>query len=66
MWLLAPTAELWTNVLAHRTQILYVYDIALICSWMDLKPGKVVLESGTGSGSLTHSLVRAVANPRTE
>jgi tRNA (adenine57-N1/adenine58-N1)-methyltransferase catalytic subunit len=66
VWLLAPTAELWTNVLAHRTQILYVYDIALICSWMDLKPGKVVLESGTGSGSLTHSLVRAVANPRTE
>lgn len=62
IWCLAPTCELWTNVLAHRTQILYVYDISLICAWLDLKPGKVVLESGTGSASLTHSLVRAVAS----
>ena len=64
VWCLAPTCELWTNVLAHRTQILYAYDISLICAWLDLKPGKVVLESGTGSASLTHSLVRAVANGR--
>ena len=64
VWCLAPTCELWTNVLAHRTQILYVSDISLICAWLDLKPGKVVLESGTGSASLTHSLVRAVANGR--
>jgi len=62
VWCLSPTCELWTNVLAHRTQILYVYDISLVCAWLDLKPGKVVLESGTGSASLTHSLVRAVSN----
>ena len=48
-------------MLTHRTQILYLADIALICTFLELKPGSVVLESGTGSGSLTHALARAVA-----
>eukprot|EP00775_Hariotina_reticulata_P001132 gene1132-1469_t len=61
LFLLAPTAELWTQVLRHRTQILYVADISLVVANLGLCPGKVVLESGTGSGSLTHSLARAVA-----
>ncbi len=61
VFLLAPTPELWTLVLPHRTQILYVADISFVISFLELRPGSVMLESGTGSGSLTHSLARAVA-----
>jgi len=61
VWLLAPTPELWTKVLPHRTQILYAPDISLVTLGLELKPGCVVCESGTGSASLTHALVRAVA-----
>ena len=42
-------------------QILYVADISLICTYLDLAPGCVVAESGTGSASLTHALVRTAA-----
>lgn len=46
MYLLHPTPELWTQVLPHRTQILYVADISFIISYLDLKPGSKVIESG--------------------
>lgn len=59
--LLFPTPELWTLVLSHRTQILYLADISFVISYLEIVPGCVVLESGTGSGSLTTSLARAVA-----
>ncbi len=39
MYVLAPTPELWTLVLRHRTQILYTADIALICAFLELRPG---------------------------
>eukprot|EP00890_Picochlorum_soloecismus_P002391 jgi/Picsp_1/3152/NSC_05992-R1_trna (adenine-n1-)-methyltransferase len=61
VYLLELTPELWTNALDQRTQILYVADIAMIIFKLELKPGCLVLETGTGSGSLTTSLSRAVA-----
>ncbi len=58
--LVRPTPELWTRVLPHRTQILYMPDIALILEMMDVTRGSIVVESGTGSGSFSHSIARAV------
>ena len=61
IFLLDPTPEIWTSVLPHRTQILYAADISAIVTFLDLRPGSVVIETGTGSGSLSHGLIRAVA-----
>ena len=52
VYLLFPTCELWTLSLPHRTQILYLADISRIVFELNLVPGKVICESGTGSGSL--------------
>lgn len=59
--ILHPTPELWTLTLPHRTQILYSTDISFICTQLDLKPGSVVCEAGTGSGSLSHAIARTIA-----
>lgn len=60
--LLPLTAALWTQACPHRTEILYAHDIAtIVTAGLDLRPGHWVLESGTGSGSLTVSLSRAVS-----
>ncbi|XP_061650414.1 tRNA (adenine(58)-N(1))-methyltransferase catalytic subunit TRMT61A isoform X2 [Phyllopteryx taeniolatus] len=58
---LHPTPELWTVTLPHRTQILYAADIAAVTLMLELKPGSVVCESGTGSGSLSHAILRSIA-----
>lgn len=60
-YVLAPTPQLWTKCLPHRTQILYQTDISLILLQLELKPGSVVIESGTGSGSLSHSILSTIA-----
>nr|XP_031826130.1 tRNA (adenine(58)-N(1))-methyltransferase catalytic subunit TRMT61A isoform X1 [Nomia melanderi] len=59
-YVLQPTPELWTLTVPHRTQILYSPDISLIIYLMDLAPGSIVIETGTGSGSLSHALTRAI------
>jgi tRNA (adenine57-N1/adenine58-N1)-methyltransferase len=60
IYLLRPTPELWTLSLPHRTQILYQTDISYIIQRLGVRPGTRVVEAGTGSGSMTHSLSRAV------
>ncbi|XP_049468028.1 tRNA (adenine(58)-N(1))-methyltransferase catalytic subunit TRMT61A isoform X1 [Panthera uncia] len=61
VYVLHPTPELWTLNLPHRTQILYSTDIALLTMMLELRPGSVVCESGTGSGSVSHALIRTIA-----
>lgn len=60
--LLAPTPELWSLSLPHRTQIVYTPDSSYIVQRLRIRPGSRVLEAGTGSGSFTHALSRTVAS----
>jgi tRNA (adenine57-N1/adenine58-N1)-methyltransferase len=43
---LRPTPELWTRALPHRTQILYLADIAFVTAWLNIRPGSIVVEAG--------------------
>ncbi|KAH9480720.1 tRNA (adenine(58)-N(1))-methyltransferase catalytic subunit TRM61 [Psilocybe cubensis] len=58
--ILRPTPELWTVALPHRTQILYVADIAFVTAYLGIRPGSRVVEAGTGSASFSHSVARTI------
>lgn len=58
---LSPTPELWSMATLHRTQIVYPHDTAIIALYLDLRPGCVVIEAGTGSGSASVAFSRVVA-----
>jgi len=57
---LAPTPELWTISLPHRTQVVYTADSSYILHRLRTRPGTHIIEAGAGSGSFTHAAVRGV------
>ena len=58
--LLRPTPSLWSLSLPHRTQIVYLPDISFIMNELRIRPGSRIIEAGTGSGSMSHSLAMTV------
>ncbi|KAG5684433.1 hypothetical protein PVAND_013667 [Polypedilum vanderplanki] len=59
-FILQMNPELWTMSLPHRTQILYTPDISMILMQLEIQPSSVIIEAGTGSGSLSHYFLRAI------
>jgi len=64
--ILRPTPPLWSLSLPHRTQIVYLPDISFIMNQLQVRPGGRVIEAGTGSGSMSHSLGMGVAGDLSE
>ena len=58
--ILPPTPENWTTSLPHRTQVVYTPDYSYILHRIRARPGGVLIEAGSGSGSFTHAAARAV------
>ena len=48
-----PNNITYLDSLAHRTQIIYQQDIAVILEYLNIKSGDIIIESGTGSGALS-------------
>jgi tRNA (adenine57-N1/adenine58-N1)-methyltransferase catalytic subunit len=61
LYLLKPTPELWTRSLNHRTQVVHELDQSQIVFQLHVQPNSVVVESGTGSGAMSHALLRTIA-----
>lgn len=55
-----PTLADFVLKMDRGAQVVYPKDVALILVYADIFPGATVVEAGTGSGSLTLALVRAV------
>lgn len=58
--LLRASPEFVTQSLTHRTQIVYHADISMLRCLLDARPGRIICEAGTGSGSVSASLCRAL------
>lgn len=56
VYALKPTPELFTLSIPHRTQIIYHADISMIMMALNILPGSIVAEAGTGSASLSYSI----------
>jgi len=61
-YVLQPALGDLLKELPRNTQILYPKDIGFILIQMGIGEGQVVLEAGTGSGSLTSAMAFAVGN----
>ncbi len=61
-FLLTPSMDdLLRHAIKRNSQIIYPKDIGYILMKMSIRPGAVVVEAGTGSGSLAASFATAVA-----
>lgn len=61
MHVLRVTPELFTLSIPHRTQIIYHADISTILMGLNILPGSVVVEAGTGSASLSYSIAHRIS-----
>lgn len=58
--IIRPNTHLYSVSLQQRTQILYTPDVSMIISRLKLMPGDRVVESGTGTGSLSVSIIKTI------
>jgi len=61
LYILRVTPELFTLSIPHRTQIIYHADISAIMMGLNILPGSIVAEAGTGSASLSFSFAYTLA-----
>lgn len=61
-YLLTPTTDELIRDLRRETQIIFPKDAGYIIMKLGVKPGAMVLETGTGSGGLTLALATAVGD----